>query len=633
MGAAQKISTDILTTPACSLHKEKGETEVLRIQVLKDWFKQILIVCLILSTGCSLINPHVQFDLSKKNEPVTVKSALQYADGAIDKYKSAIGDQSTLTSVTGLTLIPLGAAALAVSIVGLGTNVITALGVGGAAGIGVSSWLSSKPRQLVYAAGIEAMTCAKDAIQPFNLAEDTLNTLFSDVKDLNASIASVETSIADIEAYAATNPQEAELAISVKQSVTRARSLVDEARAAYQSGSTLNIKLARAGHFLISAVDSIGAKVDVELTKTEPNVASIAGAIGGLAEMAHQIERLPGGATTIQGMAGGPPAAPKVGLAIGKPNLSDLLRVLINDANALSQKTRSVSAVVNSIGSADLQPTLKRCSVDVVATISLQVQPPGGLEFDESTPSTKRVIVSGGKPPYFAYFLATNVPGLVPPQNAGTSLIEITKTNQATPTGQYQLYITDTAGNNTTVNITITKKSSGPLLSVEKLGRGNGKVEAEEVAGGATQKIMECTTKCDASIVSGKQLVLKATANSGSIFVGWSGGGCSGIATCNIPSLSADTNVTATFAVARALTVATSGAGTGTVTSAPAGITCPGTCAFNFADGTSVTLTATATAGSVFTGWSGGGCSGAATTCQVPLSAATNVMATFAPGH
>ena len=54
-----------------------------------------------------------------------------------------------------------------------------------------------------------------------------------------------------------------------------------------------------------------------------------------------------------------------------------------------------------------------------------------------------------------------------------------------------------------------------------------------------------------------------------------------------------------------ALSVSSAGAGTGTVTSNPAGIDCGATCAADFTDGTSVTLTAAAAAGSGFTGWSG----------------------------
>jgi len=76
-----------------------------------------------------------------------------------------------------------------------------------------------------------------------------------------------------------------------------------------------------------------------------------------------------------------------------------------------------------------------------------------------------------------------------------------------------------------------------------------------------------------------------------------------------------------------ALTVTPAGTGTGSVSSSPAGISCPGTCSANFASGTPVTLTATAAAGSTFAGWSGA-CTGTGT-CSVTMSAAKAVTATF----
>lgn len=90
--------------------------------------------------------------------------------------------------------------------------------------------------------------------------------------------------------------------------------------------------------------------------------------------------------------------------------------------------------------------------------------------------------------------------------------------------------------------------------------------------------------------------------------------------------------VRVTRSAAYDLTVATAGAGTGSVASVPSGIECGSDCTGLFAQGTVVVLTATAAAGSVFTGWSGD-CSGSASVCEVAMDGARSVTATFAPAY
>ena len=76
-----------------------------------------------------------------------------------------------------------------------------------------------------------------------------------------------------------------------------------------------------------------------------------------------------------------------------------------------------------------------------------------------------------------------------------------------------------------------------------------------------------------------------------------------------------------------AMTVARAGTGSGTVTSSPAGISCGADCTEPYNAGTVVSLSAAATAGSSFAGWSGA-CAGTAS-CSVTMSAAQSVTATF----
>lgn len=141
-----------------------------------------------------------------------------------------------------------------------------------------------------------------------------------------------------------------------------------------------------------------------------------------------------------------------------------------------------------------------------------------------------------------------------------------------------------------------------------------------------------CAADCSQEISYGSVISMTAVAASGATFTGWSGDVSGTQATVTV-TVTADTQITAVFTTSdtQALTVTTAGAGSGSVTSNPAGISCTsngGDCVQAFASGAVVTLSAVAASGSIFDGWSGA-CSGT-DSCVVTMDTAQAVTAAFA---
>jgi hypothetical protein len=102
-----------------------------------------------------------------------------------------------------------------------------------------------------------------------------------------------------------------------------------------------------------------------------------------------------------------------------------------------------------------------------------------------------------------------------------------------------------------------------------------------------------------------------------------------GVSTISVTDSAGNTASTQlTVRTLETLAVTRSGIGSGTVTSAPAGINCGTACSATYLDGTTVTLTATPGTLSVFTGWTG--CDTVSgSTCTVAMSGRRSVNADF----
>ena len=159
-------------------------------------------------------------------------------------------------------------------------------------------------------------------------------------------------------------------------------------------------------------------------------------------------------------------------------------------------------------------------------------------------------------------------------------------------------------------------------LIVIKSGGGAGAVTSSPAG-------IDCGSSCNWLFTADAPVTLTAAPQAGSRLAFW-GGDCSGsAATCPLV-MSAGRQVEAHFSPLgnTALSVAWAGAGSGTIGSAPVGLSCSGPpCSASFPTGSRITLTAQAAAGSLFDGWNGA-CSGTGP-CTITLDSTPTLGATF----
>jgi hypothetical protein len=184
---------------------------------------------------------------------------------------------------------------------------------------------------------------------------------------------------------------------------------------------------------------------------------------------------------------------------------------------------------------------------------------------------------------------------------------------------------------NSAKSVTATFAPTSYILTVAVAGTGQGSVLD-------STGVIVCGARgnaCSATFPAGTQVTLRPAPAGGALFAGFSGD-CSGTGSC-VVTMDGPRNVTGTFLRQYPLTVRVVGSPTcapasGTVTSAPAGITCTLSgpdqiCVAYFLPGTMVRLSAT-TPDSSFLGFTGA-CNTQSSICSVVMTDSLSVTATF----
>jgi Divergent InlB B-repeat domain len=161
-------------------------------------------------------------------------------------------------------------------------------------------------------------------------------------------------------------------------------------------------------------------------------------------------------------------------------------------------------------------------------------------------------------------------------------------------------------------------------LEVKKAGLGTGTVTSSPAG-------IECGGTCGAEFEHGSLVTLTGTPGANTDpAVQWTGCNSVDVEGKCLVTMSAARTVTATFNLVKyQLTVQKLGSGTGTVTSAPSGISCGATCQAPYSHGTSVTLSGAPGLHSEAVKWAGCDEIVEGTKCKVTMGAAREVSATF----
>ncbi|MES1210518.1 MAG: hypothetical protein ABUS79_31650, partial [Pseudomonadota bacterium] len=169
-------------------------------------------------------------------------------------------------------------------------------------------------------------------------------------------------------------------------------------------------------------------------------------------------------------------------------------------------------------------------------------------------------------------------------------------------------------------------------LTVAVAGTGTGAVAAAAgVEGDGISCPGNCTESYYQTTTAAPAVTLTATYDATNTTATWSAP-CAASSTSCVVTLSAATTVTVTFAKKQyTVTITRSAEATGATGSVNGGgLSCGATCTVSVAGGTQMALTAAPSAGSYFSAWSGGGCSGGTPTCTTSaITANTTIDARF----
>ncbi len=422
-----------------------------------------------------------KIDLRTRNN-VSIDQAMAYADRGKTAYNTALSEHAEVQSLMGIALIPLTAAAIGLGATGASENLIIALGLGGAATYGTGTWLLNKPRQAGYVAGLKALTCAQQVIEPFDfplidhvIFETQLEKLNNGMVTVGQRLAEVEGSIARVDRQAVlakTSGSEllkiyadnAVLMVTAsKAQVGAVASVLTSAEEAHLNGIKLQREIESAGRKLANSVNKIAAELSEIINETQKDPQALATIIQGLGQSYATFTTVPvvlrpavEPATAGEGIT--PQSAEDAAAEIQKPAHKVILKNLLSsmeqltvelvllgkDVARLSGARREVAVFVNKVVPT---ATFESCGISKESLIAdLTINPAGPFTLPSGKRGSVGFTVKGGQSPYGASLGGGQVDGLSVTQPAPFSPVVTVTSEDSVAPGKFVVNVVDGSG-------------------------------------------------------------------------------------------------------------------------------------------------------------------------------------------
>jgi len=220
----------------------------------------------------------------------TLSEALRYTERGMQAYESAVDNHILFNQLTGSALILLLTGTSAALINNVDTDLVATLSAGAAGVFGASTYLTSPSRPLMYAAGYDALVCARrialSQVRVSNrsaLAEETINAFLESLADLQVSRVELEIFQRRLEPLVGTEHTDNAFDV-VGTRLAALKGLIRDQQHGNDLARALALepKLNGLAEALVSAVDQIRGKVNRAIGGTVSDLQSIPGVLSGI---------------------------------------------------------------------------------------------------------------------------------------------------------------------------------------------------------------------------------------------------------------------------------------------------------------------------------------------------------------